>query len=79
MKIKKKFMESQQIQGTQEAFLILINQKGFAKKYDYGKSAVSCWKNYARDGKLTIDKMEQVLTKCGAVKSQDTVWELSQK
>jgi hypothetical protein len=69
----------QPIEGTKEAFLILINQKGFAKRYDYGKSAVSCWKNYARDGKLSIDKMEEVLTKCGAVKSQDTIWKLTEQ
>lgn len=68
--------QNQEIQGTQEAFLTLINQKGFAKRYDYGKSAVSCWKKYVENGKLTIDKMEEVLTKCGAVKSQDTIWKL---
>lgn len=66
----------QSIEGTKEAFLALINRKGFAKTYDYGKSAVSCWKNYAANGTLSIDKMEEVLTKCGAIKSQDAIWEL---
>lgn len=68
----------QQIEGTKEAFLTLINQKGFAKKYGYGKSAVSCWKIYVEQGTLSTDKMEQVLTKCGAVKSQEAIWQLNE-
>lgn len=68
--------ELQSIEGTQAAFLALINQTGFAKKFGYGKSAVSCWKMYVRDGTLSTNKMEKVLIECGAVKSRDAIWEL---
>jgi hypothetical protein len=72
-------MELQSIEGTKEAFLTLINQKGFAKKYGYGKSAVSCWKMYVRENTLSLDKMEAVLTNCGAIKVKDANWQLTEQ
>lgn len=66
------YLSYMQINGTKEAFLTLIGQKGFAKNYGYTKSVVAGWKTRY----VTIDKMEEVLTACGATVVKEKVWKL---
>lgn len=70
----------EQIEGTQVAFLKLITQKNFASKFGYNRGTVSNWKRYL-EGRakniITIDKMEEILLKHGAVKYQKECWQLT--
>ena len=67
--------------GTREAFLTMISERGVSNKLGIDRSVVSNW-NRAMVGKVkdrsipTLDKMEEMLLKYGAVVKQDKIWEL---
>ena len=65
------------ISGTREAFSTMIQERGVFKKLGVDRSTVSGWKIYLKAGaKISIDKMEEMLRKYGAVQVKDAVWEV---
>ena len=68
-----------EIKGTREAFEALISERGIYKKLGVDRSTVAGWKIYLKDGKsISLDKMEEMLLKAGAVVVQEKVWEIGE-
>lgn len=67
----------QRIVGTRQAFEKMISERGVYKKLGVERSTVATWKIYLREGKsLSLDKMEEMLFKYGAVAVQEKIWQL---
>jgi hypothetical protein len=65
------------VTGTREAFSIMIQERGVYKKLEVDRSTVANWKIYLKIGaKISIDKMEEMLRKYGAVQVREAVWEV---
>jgi hypothetical protein len=65
------------ITGTREAFSMMIQERGVYKKLGVERSTVSGWKRYLGEGvKISLDKMEEMLRKYGAVQVKEAVWEV---
>lgn len=64
-----------EVTGTREAFMALISQPGFARKYSWNKSLVSQWASGERVP--TLDKMEEVLLIAGSTVVKEKVWDVS--
>ncbi len=65
------------IEGTRKAFETLISQRGISKLLGVETSTVSTWKAYLREGKnISIDKMEEMLTKSGATYRDERMWKI---
>jgi transposase len=65
------------ITGTKEAFLELISQRGIYKRLDVSRSTVAGWKRRLAEGELlSLDKMEEILTKAGAKVVHEKIWEI---
>jgi hypothetical protein len=65
------------ITGTREAFSMMIQERGVYKKLGVERSTVSGWKRYLAEGvKISLDKMEEMLRKYGAVQVKEAVWEV---
>ncbi|SMC52758.1 helix-turn-helix domain-containing protein [Pedobacter nyackensis] len=71
------YLLDMQIEGTREAFMEMISQKGFAAKSGIDKALISLWKNGKRVP--TLDKMEEVLHAHGASVVQEKVWDVNTK
>jgi len=66
-----------EITGTRAAFSKMISERGVYKKLGVERSTVSTWKIYLRQGKsISLDKMEEMLIKYGAVVKHEKVWEI---
>jgi hypothetical protein len=60
---------------TKEAFKKLIDERGFYKRVQgLNESTARSLKKYFNEGKLTIDKMEDVLEKAGGIVVQEKLW-----
>lgn len=69
-----------QIGGTREAFEALISQRGIYKLLGVQRSTVANWKVYLKEGKsISLDKMEEMLVKAGAIVIQGKVWKLTER
>lgn len=62
--------------STTKAFLQLLKKRGIYKHLGVTSQTVSNWRKYATSGKISEDKMQQMLLKAGAKLVQDKVWEL---
>ena len=62
---------------TREAFKHLISERGFYKKVEglSESNARQIRKNF-QEGKITIDKMEEILEKAGFKVKQEKLWEI---
>ncbi len=66
-----------QIEGTREAFAKMISERGVYKKLGVDVTTVSNWKIYLKQGKsISLDKMEEMLIKSGAVVAREKVWNI---
>lgn len=66
-----------EVEGTQQAFAALINQRGIYKALGVDRRTVAGWKIYLKEGKsISLDKMEEMLIKGGATVKQEKVWRL---
>jgi hypothetical protein len=66
------------VTGTREAFIKLISERGIYKRLGVKVSTVSSWKLYLKQGKsISLDKMEEMLLKAGAIVVQEKVWEVT--
>lgn len=64
-----------EVKGTREAFFAMIQERGVYKKLGVDRSTVSGWKSYLKEGKsISLDKMEEMLVKSGAIVIQEKVW-----
>ena len=65
------------VEGTRAAFIKLLSEPGFPKKYGYNKATVAGWKSRAENGEeISLDKMEKVLLDCGATVVSEKIWNL---
>ncbi|HEX8333505.1 MAG TPA: hypothetical protein VF622_12825 [Segetibacter sp.] len=68
------------VTGTRESFIKMLKERGVSNKLGIGRSTVSNWKRafagLDEKNMPTIDKMEEMLLKYGAVVQQEKVWEL---
>ena len=65
------------ITGTKEAFTQMIQERAIYKKLGVERSTVAGWKIYLKAGeKISLDKMEEMLCKYGAVQVKAAVWEV---
>ncbi len=63
------------ITGTREAFSQMITEKNVYRKLGVERTTVSNWKAYIKENKkISIDKMEEMLKKYGAVELSPPVW-----
>lgn len=62
---------------TREAFQQLISQRAWYKPFGITDVAAWTYANRFRSGKLTTDKMEEVLLKCGYKVVSEKVWEIT--
>lgn len=62
--------------GTKEAFSKMINERGVHKKLGIEKGKVNNYRQYLKAGKLSLDKMEEMLLKYGATIVNEKSWEL---
>jgi len=68
-----------EVEGTQQAFAALINQRGIYKTLGVDRRTVAGWKIYLKEGKsISLDKMEEILIKGGATVRQEKVWDLGE-
>jgi len=66
-----------QIEGTRQAFNLLIQERGIYKRLGVDRSTVATWKIYLNDGKkISLDKMNEILIRGGAEMKQDALWEI---
>ena len=66
-----------EIKGTREAFEQLLEVKGVHQHLGVSAPTVSNWKRYLAEGKtVSLDKMEEMLTKFGAKVKQEKVWQM---
>ena len=61
---------------TREAFEQLIMHRGWHKELDISDSTAWSLKHNFNKGTITIDKMEEVLTKAGYIVIQEKLWKL---
>ena len=67
-----------EVEGTQQAFAALINQRGIYKTLGVDRRTVAGWKIYLKEGKsISLDKMEEMLIKGGATVTQEKVWNIN--
>lgn len=71
------------VHGTKEAFFEMITERGVYKKLGVDKSTVSTWKLALR-GSIdrqapSLDKMEEMLSKYGAVVVSEKIWQIPEK
>ncbi|MBS7565084.1 hypothetical protein KHS38_11775 [Mucilaginibacter sp. Bleaf8] len=60
---------------TKEAFKKLIDERGFHKKIPgLSESTGRSLRKYFNDGKITIDRMEEILLKAGFNVIQEKLW-----
>jgi hypothetical protein len=66
-----------QVEGTRQAFEMMIQERGIYKKLGVERSTVAGWKIYLREGKsISLDKMKEMLIKAGAIIVQEKVWNI---
>lgn len=66
-----------QVEGTKEAFITLLNERGIYKRLGVERSTVSSWKIRMNSGEgISLDKMEEMLLKAGATVVSEKVWEV---
>jgi len=66
-----------EVKGTREAFSLIIEEKNVYLKLGVTRATVSTYKQYLREGKsISLDKMEEMLTKYGATVAQEKVWKI---
>ena len=70
-------LANMEIVGTKEAFLNMLQERGVYKKLGVDRRTASNWKRYAAEGKISLDKMEEMLIKYGAEVVQEKVWYFS--
>jgi hypothetical protein len=67
-----------QIEGTRQAFEAMLQERGIYKRLGVDTSTVANWKTYLRQGKsISLDKMEEMLIKAGAIMLQEKIWSLA--
>jgi len=62
--------------NTKEAFAQLISQRNWQKPANINKSTAASLERRFTEGKVTLDKMEEILHACGAKVVQEKVWTL---
>ena len=67
--------------GTKEAFLAMISERGVYNKLGVDRSTVSTWKRTmdgtdTRNSPPSLDKMEEMLLRYGALVVKEKVWRL---
>lgn len=66
-----------QIEGTKQAFTLLLNTRGIYKVIGVERSTVSSWKIRMREGDgVSLEKMEEILLTVGAMVIQEKIWKL---
>lgn len=60
---------------TREAFEQLIRQRAWYKDLEISEPAAGALKDNFKKGKITIDKMEEVLVKAGFTVKQEKLWQ----
>jgi glutamate synthase domain-containing protein 1 len=66
-----------EIEGTKQAFEMMLQERGIYKKLGVDTSTVANWKTYLKQGKsISLDKMEEMLTKAGATVAQEKLWKV---
>lgn len=60
---------------TREAFEQLTKQRGWYKELDIPEGTASALKNHFKTGKITIDKMEEILERAGYRVIQEKKWQ----
>lgn len=60
---------------TREAFEQLINQRAWYTDLEITEVTASALKSNFKKGKVTLDKMEEVLEKAGFTVKQEKLWE----
>lgn len=69
-------MQFMKIEGTREAFIQMLQERGVYKKLGVDRSTVSNWKRYLDEGQtVSLDKMEEMLLKYGATVVKEKIWE----
>lgn len=68
------------INGTQKAFLHILEERGVFKKLDVSRSTVSVWKTAIKSNAgrnfPSLDLMEKLLEKYGATVVQEKIWNI---
>lgn len=60
---------------TREAFEQLTKQRGWYKELGIPEGTASALKNHYKTGKISLDKMEEILEKAGFKVVQEKLWE----
>lgn len=69
-------MAGDEVIGTREAFFLMLQEPAVNKKLGVSKQTVTNWKSYVHEGKVSLDKMEEMLLKYGAEVVQEKIWKL---
>jgi hypothetical protein len=67
-------MENNEKLTTKDAFSALISQRAWYKSADIPESQASTLANRFKNGKVSLDKIEEILEKCGYKVLQEKMW-----